>query len=64
MAVASPCTRICAIDPASGYCTGCLRTIDEIAAWGAADDRWKQSVLDRLKRRSLRRDGALADRVR
>jgi uncharacterized protein len=57
MAVASPCTRICTIDPASGYCVGCLRTLEEIAAWSASDDRWKQAVLDRLKRRSLASGG-------
>lgn len=55
MAVASPCTNICEIDPASGYCRGCLRTLDEIAAWGASDDRWKQVVLDRLRQRSVRK---------
>lgn len=53
MAVASPCNQICVIDPGSGYCRGCRRTIDEIASWGAADDRWKQAVLDRLKSRPI-----------
>lgn len=51
MAVPSPCNQICVIDPASGYCRGCRRTIDEIAAWGVSDDRWKQVVLERLKSR-------------
>jgi uncharacterized protein len=30
----SPCNSICRIDPASGLCEGCLRTLDEIAGWG------------------------------
>lgn len=56
MAVASPCNTICEIDPLSGHCLGCRRTLDEIAAWGKADDRWKQSVLEKLKARPIRKD--------
>ena len=36
--VPSPCTDVCRIDPVSGWCEGCLRTLDEIAAWGGIDD--------------------------
>ncbi|MEO5845421.1 MAG: DUF1289 domain-containing protein [Caldimonas sp.] len=54
--VASPCTGICSIEPASGWCDGCLRTIEEIAAWGALDDRSRREVLKRLPaRRATRR---------
>ena len=31
--VASPCISVCVLDAASGMCTGCLRTLDEIAGW-------------------------------
>ena len=34
------------MDPATGLCTGCLRTIDEIAAWGVLDDDQKREVWD------------------
>ncbi len=44
-AVASPCIDVCAIDPRTGWCQGCLRTIDEIAAWGVLDDAMKREVL-------------------
>ncbi|WP_156953328.1 DUF1289 domain-containing protein, partial [Afifella pfennigii] len=30
----SPCTGLCRIDPASGYCLGCARSGEEIAIWG------------------------------
>jgi len=46
--VPSPCIDVCRIDSASGLCEGCLRTIDEIAAWGALDDRAKREVWKRL----------------
>jgi predicted Fe-S protein YdhL (DUF1289 family) len=54
MTVPSPCTNVCAIDPKTGFCAGCLRTIDEIAGWGGGDDRWKQAVLDALPERRKR----------
>jgi len=41
--VPSPCVNICKIDPYTGMCHGCRRTLDEIAAWSAlpeADKRW------------------------
>jgi hypothetical protein len=41
--VASPCTLVCRIDPA-GLCEGCLRTLDEIAAWPTLDDRGRLAI--------------------
>ncbi|TCM83412.1 DUF1289 domain-containing protein [Rhodovulum steppense] len=32
-AIESPCTRVCVVDRDSRLCTGCMRSIDEIAAW-------------------------------
>lgn len=29
----SPCLSVCCMSPDSGLCAGCLRTLDEIAAW-------------------------------
>ena len=40
----SPCISICRMEPATGFCQGCLRTIDEIAAWSRMDDARKRSV--------------------
>jgi predicted Fe-S protein YdhL (DUF1289 family) len=39
------------MDAASGLCEGCLRTIDEIAAWGSMDDDAKRKVWQRLEQR-------------
>ncbi|ARR56296.1 DUF1289 domain-containing protein [Rhizorhabdus wittichii DC-6] len=55
MAVSSPCNKVCEIEPASGYCRGCRRTIEEIVAWPTADDAWKRAVIERLKDRTVRR---------
>jgi uncharacterized protein len=42
------------MDPRTALCTGCLRTIDEIAAWSHLSDADKQAVWLRIaERRSL-----------
>lgn len=42
--VASPCTSVCRMDARTGWCEGCLRTLDEIAAWSKLDDADKRQV--------------------
>lgn len=46
--VPSPCINLCQMDPATGWCLGCHRTIAEIAGWGRLDDTSKQQILLRL----------------
>ena len=31
--IESPCVNICTIDPESGLCVGCNRTLEEINNW-------------------------------
>jgi predicted Fe-S protein YdhL (DUF1289 family) len=31
--IESPCVRECFVHQATGYCTGCFRTLKEIAYW-------------------------------
>jgi predicted Fe-S protein YdhL (DUF1289 family) len=52
--VASPCISICRMDEASGWCEGCLRTLDEIALWSVLDEDDKRAVWVELGRRRLR----------
>jgi len=42
---------VCRIDAATGWCEGCLRTIDEIAHWSLFDAGEKLAVWAALKRR-------------
>ena len=53
-AVASPCIGVCRMDEASGCCEGCLRTIDEIAAWSTLDDAARRAVWLQLGQRRRR----------
>ncbi|MGB7542097.1 MAG: DUF1289 domain-containing protein [Burkholderiales bacterium] len=39
------------MNPQSGLCEGCLRTLDEIAAWSALTDAQKRDVLAQLPAR-------------
>lgn len=48
LAVASPCINICRMHTPTGWCEGCLRTIDEIATWGRLDAAGRLAVLDSL----------------
>jgi predicted Fe-S protein YdhL (DUF1289 family) len=49
--VPSPCVSLCQIDADSGWCRGCLRTLDEIVAWGGADDAAKLAIWHEIRRR-------------
>src|SRR5687767_6824626 len=46
----SPCIKVCVLGP-GGRCTGCLRTLDEIAAWGSMSAGQQWAVVRALKRR-------------
>ena len=50
----SPCTRICRIDPQTGQCVGCRRTLDEIMDWPLLSAEAKNALLGRLALRGPR----------
>jgi len=50
----SPCNKVCTIDDASGWCRGCGRTLDEIAAWGSLGDAAQRRIAERLPQRLAR----------
>jgi predicted Fe-S protein YdhL (DUF1289 family) len=47
----SPCISVCSMNPQSGLCDGCLRTIDEIVQWGTASEQLKRAIWMEIKRR-------------
>lgn len=47
----SPCVKICVIDPVSGLCAGCGRTLAEIAHWAAMGEPERLAVMARLAQR-------------
>ncbi len=46
----SPCISVCALD-ASGHCSGCLRTRDEIAGWIRMTPEQQWALLGSLEQR-------------
>jgi uncharacterized protein len=65
--IASPCNKICAVDPISALCVGCGRTLAEIESWirFGADERAR--IMAELPRRLERIASAAqrdADRAR
>lgn len=56
MMVESPCVDICTLDEARLYCTGCLRTLDEIVLWRDLDDGQKGRVVEACARRRAELD--------
>ena len=51
MPISSPCTKVCTIDPRSGLCHGCGRTLGEIAQWGSMNESERLRIMADLPRR-------------
>jgi predicted Fe-S protein YdhL (DUF1289 family) len=41
------------MDAATGWCAGCLRSIDEIAGWSRLSEPARQTVCDQLPQRRI-----------
>jgi uncharacterized protein len=58
----SPCIGVCAINPQTQLCDGCIRTLDEIAAWWDYTSEQKRGVLTQVEARLARiMDGTFFD---
>jgi uncharacterized protein len=54
--IASPCINVCKMDEHTGLCSGCLRTVDEIALWSSTDDSRRLSILAAVAKRRQEHD--------
>ena len=50
----TPCIKICLLDDETGLCTGCGRSIREIAGWTAMTDAERRAVMRELPARKAR----------
>jgi len=50
--VDSPCIKICVVHAETRLCAGCLRSIDEIAAWSQMSPDARSAVMDALPDRA------------
>ena len=65
--VDSPCIKICVVHAQTRLCTGCLRSIDEIAAWSQMSPDARSAVMDALPDRAnliTKRRGGRAARLK
>ncbi len=46
--ISSPCIKICTLDAQANVCTGCGRTLDEIARWGAMGESERLRIMQTL----------------
>jgi predicted Fe-S protein YdhL (DUF1289 family) len=53
--VPSPCVSVCVLDTSGRICIGCLRTLDEIAAWATLDATAKRRIVAELPARKASR---------
>lgn len=44
--IKSPCIQVCVVDPATGWCEGCFRSLAEIGSWA----RYSPSERDQVMR--------------
>ena len=49
--IVSPCINVCEIDPETGWCRGCRRSLEEIATWTELTETQRLAVLADLPRR-------------
>lgn len=62
----SPCVKICLIHPEAKICTGCYRTIGEIAAWARMSPQERREIMETLPERKpmlAKRRGGRAARL-
>lgn len=51
MALKSPCVARCAFDGASGFCSGCQRTLEEARGWKNMTDFKRHQIVNDSARR-------------
>jgi len=48
---ATPCVKVCVVDPSSSLCIGCGRTVAEISLWPEMSDAERRAIMSGLPER-------------
>jgi len=59
MGIETPCIGICNLDATSGLCTGCGRSLDEIASWSRLTSEQRRKLMSELPARRRRVAGEI-----
>jgi predicted Fe-S protein YdhL (DUF1289 family) len=54
--IESPCVKVCVLLPDEDVCSGCYRTLEEIALWGQLSDAERSKVIALLPERRSQRE--------
>jgi predicted Fe-S protein YdhL (DUF1289 family) len=49
--ISSPCIRVCILDPETGLCEGCGRTLEEIGKWFRLTEEERLRIMTELPER-------------
>lgn len=52
----TPCIDVCTLDPVTGLCEGCARTIEEIAQWASYTPSERRRIMAELEGRKASLD--------
>jgi uncharacterized protein len=55
--VKSPCIDVCRFEGRTGFCFGCLRTLEEAGAWDRLADHKRHVILRERSRREAKLGG-------
>ena len=61
VSVSSPCSRVCIVDPVTGLCEGCGRTVAEITRWGLMSEAERRAIMAGLDERMRQAFGSPAE---
>ncbi|MEQ1714405.1 MAG: DUF1289 domain-containing protein [Hyphomicrobium sp.] len=56
--IETPCVKICVIDSATKRCTGCWRSLEEIARWSSFTASERRRIMTELPGRAAKSNGA------
>ncbi len=52
--IKTPCVKVCVVDPESGLCLGCFRTLPEVGGWTGYSDDERDAIMRELPSRKSR----------
>jgi predicted Fe-S protein YdhL (DUF1289 family) len=62
--IVTPCINVCVLDPETGLCRGCARTVDEIASWATMSEADRKKIMLELPQRQRARNNPAASVAR
>jgi uncharacterized protein len=57
--VKSPCIDVCRFEGRTGFCFGCLRTLEEARTWDRLTDHKRHAILNERSRREAKLDSRI-----